>query len=141
MYSIILTVHISAFIINITAVVMADIAALLWASSVVARLPRRLMKALHYLVYIGLGVSIISGATMAYPLFSYLITEPIFQVKLAAVGALVINSFIIGRHIHLPVIYTFKELSWSDRRTLFLSGAISLGAWATVALCGFLLPL
>ena len=127
-----LPLHIGAFIVTITAVIIADLQALLWARGRLPTLKPQRLKVLHNVVSIGLLVSITSGFLMFLPLREYLVTVEAFWVKLAFVGVLIINSFVIARHMHIPTTRTFLSLTKAERRPLFLSGAASAVSWIVV---------
>jgi len=134
-----LPLHIGAFIVTITAVIIADLQAILWAMGKLPALKPQRLKVLHNVVSTGLLVSITSGFIMFLPLREYLVTVEAFWVKLAFVGVLIINSFVIARHMHIPTTRTFSSLSKKARRPLFLSGAASGVSWIVVFASALLL--
>ena len=134
-----LPLHIGAFIVTITAVIIADLQAILWAMGKLPTLKPQRLKVLHNVVSTGLLVSITSGFIMFLPLREYLVTVEAFWVKLAFVGVLIINSFVIARHMHIPTTRTFSSLSKKARRPLFLSGAASGVSWIVVFASALLL--
>jgi hypothetical protein len=134
-----LPLHIGAFVITISAVIIADLQALLWVRGRLSTLKPQRLKVLHNVVSIGLLVSITSGFLMFLPLREYLVTVEAFWVKLAFVGVLIINSFVIARHMHIPTTRTFLSLSKKERRPLFLSGAASGVSWIVVFASALLL--
>ena len=134
-----LPIHIGAFILTITAVIIADLHALLWARGKLPLLESRRLKMLHNVVSTGLLVSITSGFIMFLPLREYLVTVEAFWVKMAFVLVLIINSFVIARHMHIPTTRTFPSLSKKARRPLFLSGAASGVSWIVVFASALLL--
>jgi len=125
----ILPVHIGSFIITITSVIIADIHALLWVIGKLQTLSHRRMITLHNIVSIGLFVSITSGIIMFWPLREYLLTVTAFWVKMIFVVALVINSFIIARHVNIPTTRTFVSLTKNEQRPLIVSGLVSTVSW------------
>lgn len=66
-------------------------------------------------------------------------TVEAFWVKMAFVGVLIINGFVIARHMHIPTTRTFSSLSKKERRPLFLSGAASGVSWIAVFVSALLL--
>lgn len=134
-----LPVHISAFVVTIVAVVLADLYALLWAIGKCPTLHRRYVVGLHYIVGTGLVTSIVSGVLMFWPLREYLITVEAFWVKIVFVVVLIINSFVISSHMYIPTTQTFSSLSPKERRPLLLSGAVSAISWITVFAAALLL--
>ena len=134
-----LPLHIGAFIVSITAVIIADLQAILWVRGKLPMLESRRLKALHTVVSTGLLVSITSGIIMFMPLREYLVTVEAFWVKMAFVGVLIINSFVIARHLHTPTTRTFSSLTKKERRPLFLNGAASGVSWIVVFASALLL--
>ena len=134
-----LPIHIGSFIITITAVIIADVQALLWARGKLPMLQSRPLIFLHSVVSVGLLTSITSGVLLFWPLREYLVTVEAFWVKVVFVGVLIINAFIIGRHMHIPTTRTFSSLSKKARRPLFLSGAASGVSWIVVFASALLL--
>ncbi len=125
-----LPLHITSFVVTITAVIIADVHALLWTLGKIPILPRKRMVFLHYLVGVGLFTSIVSGAIMFWPLQDYLLTVPAFWAKMTFVLALVINSFIISKHLHTSITRSFSSLTKKERLPLFVSGGVSAVGWA-----------
>jgi hypothetical protein len=134
-----LPIHIGSFVITITAVVIADLYALLWVIGKLSTLRSWCVTGLHYVVGTGLLVSITSGFVMFLPLREYLVTVEAFWVKVAFVIVLIINSFVIGQHMHIPTSQTFSSLTKKDRRPLIVSGAVSAISWITVFVSALML--
>lgn len=125
----ILALHISAFFVNITFVVIADALALSWVLGKKEVLSIQVMRTLHRIVSVGLCVSVVTGAIMFWDVRDYLLTLPAFYTKMLFVLALVVNSFVIGKHMHIAVERPFKTLEPEEKRPLFISGAVSTIAW------------
>jgi len=138
-FTYLLPLHIGAFIVTITAVIIADLQALLWVRGRLLTLQGSRLKVLHNVISTGLLVSITSGFLMFLPLRGYLVTVEAFWVKMAFVGVLIINGFVIARHMHIPTTRTFSSLSKKERRPLFLSGAASGVSWIAVFVSALLL--
>jgi hypothetical protein len=134
-----LPVHIGAFVVTITGVILADLYALLWVIGKFPTLQSRYLTGLHYVVGTGLLVSITSGFLMFWPLREYLVTVEAFWVKVVFVMVLIINSFVISAHMHIHTTQTFSSLSKTQRLPLFLSGATSAISWVTVFVAALLL--
>jgi hypothetical protein len=135
-----LPIHVGAFVVTIVAVIIADLQALLWVIGKLPTLKRRPINVLHYIVSAGLFASVTSGAFLFWPLREYLVTVETFWVKMVFVAVLIINSFVIARHMHVPTTQTFASLSPAQRRPLLLSGAASAISWVTVFVAALLLP-
>jgi len=134
-----LPIHIGAFIVTITAVIIADLHAALWVLGKIPMVQRKRLTVLHDVVSVGLVISITSGFILFLPLREYLVTVEAFWVKLAFVLVLIINSFVIARHMHIPTSRTFGSLTRRERRPLLISGAVSAVSWVTVFACALLL--
>ena len=128
----VLSIHITSMIITIATVLVADTMGLLWWRGKVAILPALAMKTLHWMVFVGLVVSITTGALMASTGLSYLFSQPAFVIKLGFVLTLLINSFVIHRHLSLATTQSYYDLPDKSKRTLILSGAISTTSWICV---------
>ena len=121
---------IAAFAVNIALVIMSDIHALLWVRGIKPLLPEKRMRIFHQLISLGLVIAIVSGAWLFSTVADYLLTVPAFYTKMLFVLALIVNSFVIGRHIQTAVSHTFADISARERRTLLFSGLASSTAWA-----------
>lgn len=131
-FGVVLNIHIASMIITIAIVLVADTMGLLWWRGKVAILPALAMKTLHWMVFVGLVVSITTGALMASTGLSYLFSQPAFVIKLGFVLTLLINSFVIHRHLSLATTQSYYDLPDKSKRTLILSGAISTTSWICV---------
>jgi len=125
----VLPVHLGSFFVTIIGVMAADVYALLWVFGKKSLLNQKFLKRIHLYVGHGLVVLITSGAIMATSVIGYLLTQPGFIVKMGFVLALIINSFVIAKHMLLPVTYPFKELPNKDKIVLFVSGLVSFISW------------
>ena len=131
-YNWLLTIHIGSFIVTILTVIIADLHALAWWRGWLATLPGGRMSRLHQVITVGLGVSILSGALLFWPLREYLLTVPSFYTKMVFVAALCVNAVYIHRHVQVASEQRFAELTAAKRWPLFLSGAVSIISWVTV---------
>lgn len=125
----VLTIHISAFIITILLVIVSDLHALGWVTGFLKRLPQKRLITLHILVSAGLATSITTGLFLFWPEREYLLTDPAFQIKLLLVLMLIINAWVIHRHMQIAFTQTFRELSINTKLFLLLSGLVSTGGW------------
>jgi hypothetical protein len=131
-YQTVLVLHITAFVFNVTLVVLADVLGLLWVVGKKSVLGASYMHWLHRMIWIGLTVSIITGIVLFSSASDYLLTTPAFWVKLSFVIALVINSFFITHHMKIALVQSFTEVTQKAKIKMFISGAISTGAWIGV---------
>lgn len=125
----VLPIHIGAFFLTIAGVIAADIYGLRWISGHKQTLNEKTLHRLHLYVAHGLVAAITSGAIMFYPVADYLLTDPAFQLKMFLVLALVVNSFVIGKHMLLASSTPFKTLPNKTKITLVASGLVSSSAW------------
>ena len=140
-YGTLVGVHVSAFLFNITLVIIADLLGLLWVLGYKRTLNRRTMQRLHYLISAGLAVSIISGALLFSTADEYLLTVPAFYTKVGFVLALVVNSFFIGRHLKVATERSFRSLLGSEKLPIFISAAVSVASWIGVVVAAQFLGL
>lgn len=140
-YHLLLGVHIGAFLVNIALVIVADCHAASWLFGWQQTLSRRLMTWLHRIIGVGLAVSIVSGFFLFLSHAEYLLAVPSFYVKIGLVAALVVNAFVIGRHVDVASEKPFRLLTAAERRLLFVSGAVSTMGWVGVCMAAQLLGL
>jgi hypothetical protein len=141
-YEIILTTHIASFIWNVSFVVVADLIGLLWVLGKMQLLPQKVMLYTHRLIWLGLLTSIVTGIFMFVELKDYLLETPAFYTKIIFVMALVINSFFISKHLKNSFgVGSFSNLDKKDKRSFFISGAVSTVSWIVVFLSAGMLGL
>jgi hypothetical protein len=127
--SYVLPLHITFAVGAVLVVVIADFHAFLWVLGRLSVLAESRMRVLHDLVYAALAGLLTSGVLMFWPLSEYLLTESAFIVKMLFVLALVINSVLISRHMHLAFVRPFASLSYAERIPLFVSAIVSTTSW------------
>ena len=132
LYDTILTIHIISFVWNVSFVILSDIIGGLWIVGV-ARLPKLPLRLFHICIWAGLSVSIVTGLYMFTTASSYLLTVPAFYTKIFFVLALLINSFLIAKHLHKALsVASFSDLPSTEKRSFIVSGAISTISWIGV---------
>lgn len=141
MYEVILGVHIVSMLWNISLVVISDTAGLLWVLGVTKTVKEKFLVTTHRLIWAGLLASILSGAYLFSTVSDYLLTVPAFYTKMFLVLALIINSFFIGRHIHLAAEQPFALVSRTEKYKLFISAGVSVIGWVGVLISANLLGL
>lgn len=132
-------VHLALVIATALAVFIADEQALVWMLGKKEVLSQKVITALHLLTTFGLGGILVTGGLMFINRISYLLSEPIFIIKMIFVGALVINAFFIERLAHIAYVRSFKSLSPSEKLPLLISGGVSVSGWVGAIVCGLLL--
>lgn len=133
-YSLLLTAHITTFMANILLVIIADVHGFLWVLGKKETLPRTLMHWLHHLLTLGLTISILTGAYLFFANLDYFsaVIVPAFYVKVCLVMMLVINAFVISKHMDVATERPFKSLTKAEKIPLFISGAVSTIGWVGV---------
>jgi len=131
-YGAILGLHIVAFMWNIAWVIISDFVGFLWLVGKIERVNKKFLNLTHWFIWVGLGVSILTGVYLFMDASEYLLTVPAFWTKIILVIALVINSFFISRHINLAETKLFSETTSSERKHLFISAAVSVVGWVGV---------
>jgi hypothetical protein len=114
---------------------------LLWILGKKETLDRALLSRIHNTIWVGLGIMLVTGATMAYPYQEYLRTLTPFLVKMGFVLALLINSFFIGKHLYLATERPFAMLTKKERLPLFISGTVSTISWIGIITAATMLDL
>jgi hypothetical protein len=89
--------------------------------------------------WIGLGLMILTGLFLFYPLREFLLTRPQFYVKMAFVITLICNGLVIGKLQHIAIEKPFASLSNSQKLPLFISGVVSTLSWLGAAAAAFFL--
>lgn len=140
-YEVVLGIHIITFVCNIILVIIADGLGALWVLGRKETLNAVLMKRLHVSIWIGLSISIVTGIILFSTLPEYLLTVSAFYTKLFFVGALIINSVGISKHLHIPSEKPFSVLTRREKLPLFMSGAISTTCWIGVVVSATFLGL
>jgi hypothetical protein len=136
MYSLpLLQIHIGAVFATLAIVIISDFHGLLWVLGKSETLPYARMRMLHTCAWIGLITIILAGATMfsSYP--QYLLSLPAFQLKMVFVAFLLMNAFVIGKHMHVAVLQPFATLSKQEKLVLLISGAVSTIGWIGAYVC------
>lgn len=104
-----------------------------WIRGNVAKLDEAIVKKYHKATWIGLILMIVTGVLLFLPAQARIV-YPQFYIKMGFVGALLINSIVIGKLSKTPTIKTFASLSTKEKIPLFISGAVSTISWVGAAL-------
>lgn len=120
-------------------VILADHMGFNWIRGKAQTLAKDKVKKYHYRIWIGLGLMILTGLFLFWPLREFLLTRTQFYVKMAFVATLVVNSLIIGFLQETAITRSYASLSFKDKIPLFVSGAISTACWILTATAGFYL--
>ena len=114
---------------SLAIVFKADKEALSWMRGKKPLLSPRRMRVFHVLTWSGLVALIVTGSILTYPMLGFLLSQPLFILKLLFVAILLVNAVLIGRLMHIAKGSTFASLSWNERLPLLTSGAISSFSW------------
>lgn len=97
-------------------------------------LDEKKVKTYHHHTWIGLGLMIMTGFLLFWPMHEYLLTRWQFFVKMAFVVTLICNGFVINHLMKTATKQTFKNLTFSQKIPLLVSGAVSTCAWVGAAI-------
>ncbi len=125
-----LTTHVFAVLFSLLTVFAADKDALAWMRGKKRTLDARRIRLLHVLTWSGLITLIVSGAILSYPMLGYLLSQPLFIMKLLFVATLLVNAALIGKFSDIATVRQFSRLSPNERMRLMTSGAVSSFSWA-----------
>lgn len=135
-----LTIHLTILSLTILVIIFSDFNGLLWLLGRKQQLSKKLFTVLHWLVSIGLVGMILTGGYMAYGYGTeVLFKNYVFGTKMFFVAMLVINAYLIGKHMHLSFEKPFKELSRKEKQVLMISGLVSTSAWIIIFVLGKML--
>lgn len=127
------TLHVGILIVAAVVILFADHEAFGYLSGRTPLLDRRRTMVLHHVVWVLLAGMIATGLSMAVPVWDYLWPEPLFRLKLAFVGVLILNSLVINALMSHAFETPFRELSRARQLLLFASGAASTIGWLGAA--------
>lgn len=132
-------VHILSLGFVICGVLLADHTGFDWVRGKKETVSPILLTRLHWVVGVGLGLMIGSGFALFWPTKDYLLSTPAFYIKMTFVLALVVNSLVIERLMHVATTKSFKHVSPTTRKKLLASGAVSAVSWVGAAITAFFL--
>ena len=138
-YDIIIGLHLLAVGATLLLVFYADSRAMRWIRTPGIRMNRRTVAFLHHGVSTGLAVIITTGALLLIPLADFIFKNPVFIVKMGAVGALIINSIFLDILSKKAITRSFDSLSPRERMHFLLAGGVSVLGWLTALGGGLLL--
>ncbi len=124
-----LYIHVGSVAIAIGAVLYADKIGFAWIRGSVATTNPQVVNWLHRTVSVALCCIVVSGLMLAWPAREYLLSQPLFLLKMLFVAGLVVNSFFIGKLKDISIHQPFSSVPESERRALFVSGAVSTVCW------------
>ncbi len=128
-HTIALGVHIVSIFLAIGGILWADHTAYHWFTSKKEVLDHRTLRWLHGIVGTALGLLIGSGIILFWPAHNYLLSQPLFLLKMLFVVLLVINSIAIDRLMHRAANFPYRLLPRAQKIPLFISGGVSAFCW------------
>lgn len=140
MNEILLPLHIGILVATGCCVVFADIYASQWLRGNIHILNAKIVSRLHQAVSIGIIGMITTGIALFVPVSDFLVHQsPTFFIKMTFVLALVVNSFVIEKHMNIATTQAFKDISQREKIVLFVSGTISSVSWLGALISAFFL--
>lgn len=139
MHDLIFLIHLSSLALAALGILLADHSAFEWMRGKIDAIQRKKVFALHWVVTVGLSGLILSGLYLFWPLRDYLLTEPLFWLKMFFVAALLINSFFVEQLMHVATRRPYRALSTREKAPLFISGAVSTLSWVGAVVTALLL--
>jgi hypothetical protein len=124
-----LFIHIGALTFAFAGILIADHSALDWMRGKTDVAHPAAVFSAHWVVSVGLAVVVLSGLWLFWPMRAYLLTQPLFWIKMGFVAALLINSLFIEAFMHRATRYAFRDLTFRQKLPLLLSGAVSTLSW------------
>lgn len=135
-----LTAHLTILSFTVLIIIFTDFNGLLWLLGKKQRLSKKLFTILHRLVSIGLIGMILTGGYMAYGYGTeVLMRNYVFSAKMSFVLILIINAYLIGKHMHLFFEKPLRELSRKEKQSLTISGLVSTSSWIIIFILGKML--
>lgn len=131
------TLHLVAMILTILVVLYADHMGFRYFTGKSQTLSLKKVKLAHNLVFIGIGLLVVTGIIITIPMWTYMLTNPFFYTKMAFVATLIMNGIFIGQLMHKATMVPFNSLEKEEKRVLLISGAISGMSWLATILIGF----
>ena len=126
-----LYIHVAAICVAVSTIIIADHEVFGWIFGEKEVLARDRMRGIHWTMWGALLTLIGTGFFMFLPTYEYLLTQPLFILKLLFVMVLVVNAVLIGNLMEVALTRPFATLSFKEKMRFFVSGAISTFSWAS----------
>jgi hypothetical protein len=139
MHPFIVLLHIGFLCLAALGIFIADHAAFNWMRGKTPLMGKKALFTAHWIVTTALLGLVYTGLVLFWPERDYLLTQPLFLLKMGFVAALLINSIVIEWLMHVAAHRPFASLSIRQKAPLFTSGAISTLSWLGAGLMGLLL--
>src|SRR4051812_35538284 len=102
-------------------IVMADSSGLAWMRSKTETVSKRALFTAHWIVTAGLLGLVYTGLFLFWPMREYLLTQPLFLLKLALVGVLLLNALAIDWLMQVASHTPYASLSNRQKMPLIVS--------------------
>ena len=122
-------VHLAILGVTVLTILYSDHLGWQYFRGIKQTLDARIVWRLHYAVWAGLVGMIVTGLMMSWSALSYLITEPVFLLKMGFVAVLVINSLAITTLIGVATTTPYAALTQKQKAPFILNGALSTIGW------------
>lgn len=122
-------IHIFSMLFSLGIVSLADKEGFSWIRGKKEHLNSTKVAVYHWLTWAGLVTLIGSGILLALPRLNYLLSQPLFIMKMLFVLVLLINAILIGRLSHVATTQPFSSLTSKEIMPLVTSGAVSFVSW------------
>ncbi len=125
----IFVIHLTSLAIAAGGVLIADHAGFSWIRGKVSTLSSLTLHRIHDAISYALSGLILSGLYLFWPMHEYLLSEPLFLLKLTFIAVLVINSIAIDKLMIVATKLPFASVSTKGKVVLLISGALSSLCW------------
>lgn len=139
MHPLLVLLHIGFLCLAALGIFIADHAAFNWMRGKTRVIGKKALFTAHWIVTTGLLGLVYTGLVLFWPVRDYLLTQPLFLLKMGFVVALLINSIVIEWLMHVAAHRPFASLTLGQKAPLFISGAISTLSWAGAGISALLL--
>ena len=132
-------IHVGSLFVAGVGILLADSSAVAWLRGKREVIGRETLFIAHWVVTTGLIGLILTGLALFWPLRDFLLTQPLFWLKMGFVVALVINSFFIEYLMQTAAHHSFASLTYGQKLPFFISGGISTLSWIGAGITALIL--
>lgn len=137
--NIFLWAHLAFLATAVVGILIADTSALQWLRGKRDVIQHSQLILAHYIVTVALVGMVATGLYLFWPMREYLLSTPLFYIKMVFVATLIINALVIDRLMHVATIQSFNSLTPTKKITLLVSGTVSMVCWVGAAIVALLL--
>lgn len=120
-------------------VILSDLYGLSWVLGIQKFLNSKVLNFLHKVVFLSLGILILSGLSMVILQSEEFLLNIVFWAKMFFVTVLFWNAFRIGKEVELPSVKMFTSLSASEKKHMLIVGFTSIVSWVSALVLAQLL--